>query len=49
MTPREVEVLELVSQGLRDKEIADAIGISSESDMLAVWACQSSGRPFIAP
>ena len=31
MTPREVEVLELISQGLRDKEIADAIGISEKT------------------
>ena len=27
VTPRVVEILELVSQGLRDKEIAEAIGI----------------------
>ena len=31
VTPREVEVLELISQGLRDKEIADAIGISEKT------------------
>ena len=31
VTPREVEILELVSQGLRDKEIAEAIGISENT------------------
>lgn len=31
VTPREVEILELVSQGLRDKEIAEAIGISEKT------------------
>jgi DNA-binding NarL/FixJ family response regulator len=28
VTPREIEILELISQGLRDREIAEAIGIS---------------------
>ena len=31
VTPREVEILELVSQGLRDKEIAEAMGISENT------------------
>lgn len=31
VTPREVEILELISQGLRDKEIAEAIGISENT------------------
>jgi RNA polymerase sigma factor (sigma-70 family) len=31
VTPREVEILELVSQGLRDKEIAEVIGISEKT------------------
>jgi DNA-binding NarL/FixJ family response regulator len=31
VTPREVEILELVSQGLRDREIAEAIGISEKT------------------
>jgi len=31
ITPREVEILELISQGLRDKEIAEAVGISEKT------------------
>ena len=31
VTPREVEILELVAQGLRDKEIVEAIGISENT------------------
>jgi DNA-binding NarL/FixJ family response regulator len=31
VTPREVEILELISQGLRDKEIAEAVGISENT------------------
>jgi two-component system NarL family response regulator len=31
VTPREVEVLELISQGLRDKEIAEITGISEKT------------------
>jgi DNA-binding NarL/FixJ family response regulator len=31
VTPREIEILELISQGLRDKEIGEAIGISEKT------------------
>ena len=31
LTVREVEVLELIAEGLRNKEVADALGITEET------------------